>query len=258
MCFSQSQSYINAILLSSAAIYLYKTPILSIGLFFLAFKDWLQGQLYKYHGNPKLQQIFGSLSWYHISFQPLFVNLIFAFFSPQNHYYWNFVFFICILYAIFNILSLKDFELYNRPSCHIGNTADSDLCSQTTQSYMGKYHVGYMFNRNTNFSLYFVFYCLIMFIPALFTQAAFLNIAWLIFVALIAFLYRDTKGGENAAIWCYSAILFFLPVCLAHKEVFKFLSKYKNVSKNMQFTNLIIILIGLLLYFLLDERQHHF
>ena len=100
MCFSQTQSYINTILLVIGGFYVYPNYRLTFGLIFLALKDLLQGLLYYYKNNEKSKNILTSFSWIHLCFQPLFVNIFMSHFSKQNTYYWNSIFIISFLYSV--------------------------------------------------------------------------------------------------------------------------------------------------------------
>lgn len=81
MCFSERQSYINAILLFFCGLYKINHWRLGLPLIFLGFKDLLQGLLYKNIKKPKLLNFYSILSWIHICFQPLFVNMIGSYFD---------------------------------------------------------------------------------------------------------------------------------------------------------------------------------
>ena len=101
MCFSETQSYFNTLILCLGSIYVYPKWRLVLPLFFLAMKDLLQGLLYKYNHNTKMSNMLTSLSWIHICFQPLFVNLISSYFDKENSTYWNKILFICLIYGIY-------------------------------------------------------------------------------------------------------------------------------------------------------------
>lgn len=81
MCFSERQSYINAILLFVCGLYKINQWRLGVPLIFLGFKDLLQGLLYKNMNKQKILNFYSILSWVHICFQPLFVNMIGSYFD---------------------------------------------------------------------------------------------------------------------------------------------------------------------------------
>ena len=117
MCFSEKQSFINAIILIIGSIFVYPKYRLSIFLIFLALKDLIQGFLYKYQHNEKLENSLTVLSWIHICFQPLFVNIFMSNFSQNKNNYWNIIFIICFLYGIYALTTLKEFDIQNDPDC---------------------------------------------------------------------------------------------------------------------------------------------
>jgi hypothetical protein len=95
MCFSEKTSLYNFLILSFYGYYLQfnsnDTDIwrLFIPLYYLSLKDLLQYFLYR----EKNKYIFGVLSWVHICFQPLIVNMLLSYFSKStrifNKNYWK-------------------------------------------------------------------------------------------------------------------------------------------------------------------------
>jgi len=224
MCFSETQSYINTVLLVMGGLYVYPNYRLSIPLIFLAFKDLIQGLLYHYHSknNEKSKNILTSFSWIHICFQPLFVNIFMSHFSKENIYYWNSIFIISFLYGLYALTTLNEFDIQNDPDC-IKKNEKNDFCSTHTTSYMGKYHIAYKFSQDKESLLYSSIYPILMFVPALFTKSRILGIIWAVFVGSI-YLFLNTIGdGEQAAIWCFLSILCSLPISIFHKRVSKLL-----------------------------------
>tara|TARA_B110000858_G_scaffold193007_1_gene244729 strand:- start:1963 stop:2637 length:675 start_codon:yes stop_codon:yes gene_type:complete len=223
MCFSEKQSFINAIILIIGSIFVYPKYRLSIFLIFLALKDLIQGFLYKYQHNEKLENSLTVLSWIHICFQPLFVNIFISYFS-ENKYnnYWNIIFIICLLYGIYTLTTLKEFDIQNDPDC-IKIDKKDDFCSKYTTSYIGKYHVAYKFNRDNDLIFFPIIYLILMFVPSLFTNCRILGIIWGLFVILIYIYFNNIGNGEKAAIWCFLSIIYFLPIAIFNKQISKFL-----------------------------------
>jgi hypothetical protein len=219
MCFSESQSYINAILLIGGGIYLLPKYRLSIVLIFLAIKDLIQGLSYRFQNNQYILTLLAKLSWIHISFQPLIINVIASYFSKDNNLFWNFIFGLCIIYGIVLVFTLKDFDLLNINHCKKRYDFD-DFCSQITSSYIGKYHLGYQFSRVDDVVILRI-YVVLMFIPALFTKSKRFILLWLLFVMFIYMGFPNVGSGEQAAIWCYASILYILPVALLNNQVAK-------------------------------------
>jgi hypothetical protein len=224
MCFSETQSYINTILLVMGAFYVYPNYRLSITLIFLSLKDLIQGLLYYYHSknNEKYKNILTSFSWIHICFQPLFVNILMSHFSKENIYYWNFIFIITFLYGLYDLTLLNEFDIQNDPDC-IKKNEKNDFCSTHTTSYMGKYHIAYKFSQDEKSFFYSTFYPILIFIPALFTKSRLLGIIWAVFAGSIYVFFNNIGNGEQAAIWCFLSILYCLPVAIFHKRISKLL-----------------------------------
>jgi hypothetical protein len=190
-------------------------------LIYLALKDLIQGLSYRNIKMNKSTQFLTSLSWVHICFQPLFVN-IFASYFDKNFKYWNIIFCICIIYGLYNITNLNEFDIQNDPNCIKENKYD-DYCSKKTESYIGKYHLGYKFSTDIYTKYYNYFYAILMFLPSLFTKSRILNIIWLIFTLIIKNIFGKIGSGEKSAIWCFSSILIALPIAIFNKEISKFL-----------------------------------
>ena len=75
--------FINTIILIISGIYVYPKYRLTLPLFFLALKDLIQGLSYRNIEMNKSTQFLTSLSWIHICFQPLFVNIFVSYFDIQ-------------------------------------------------------------------------------------------------------------------------------------------------------------------------------
>lgn len=220
MCFSEEMSYINFVILSLVAYGIRDKHRLAITLFFLGIKDLIQGMLYTNIRNNKDTKVLTSLSWIHISFQPLFVNLFFSYFDKNNEL-WKYIFIACIIFGTYNITKLNEFDIQNDKRCHNYNKV-TDYCSKNTGSYIGKYHLGYKFNLDldsNNILLSTAFYMIIMFLPALFTKSRPIAIAWILFAGLLRIIFRNTKRGELEAIWCFLSIIFALPVALLSDNI---------------------------------------
>jgi len=214
MCFSETQSFVNAIALIIGSIYVYPQYRLTIFLIFLALKDLIQGLLYRYQNNEKIKNILTTLSWVHICFQPLFVNIFMSNFSKNKNNYWNVIFIISFLYGLYTLTTLNEFDIQNDPDCV---AKDNDFCSKNTTSYIGKYHVAYKFSRDNDVLFFPIIYIILMILPSLFTSSRILGIIWGMFAGLIYLIFNNIGEGEKAAIWCYSSIAFFLPISLLNK-----------------------------------------
>ena len=222
MCFSEAQSFINFIILIIGSIYVYPKYKLSLFLIFLASKDLIQGFLYKYHNDEKIKNKLVILSWAHICFQPLFVNIFLSNFSENKKYYWNIIFIISFIYGIYTLTTLSDLDIQLDPDCYTKHKV-SDFCSERTTSYQGKYHIAYKFNRDNEILFFPIIYLIIMLLTSLFTKSKLLGIIWGLMIGLIYLYFNNINYGETAAIWCFLSIIYFLPVAVFHKEISKFL-----------------------------------
>lgn len=222
MCFSETLSFINAGILIIGSYFVYPKYKLSIILIFLALKDLIQGFLYKFQNNETLENNLTVLSWIHICFQPLFVNIFMSNFSKNKNNYWNIIFIICFLYGIYALTTLNEFDIQNDPDC-ITKNKKNDFCSKHTTSYIGKYHIAYKFNRDNDILIFPIIYLILMFIPTLFTNSRILGIIWGLFVGVIYIFFNNVGEGEKAAIWCFLSIIFFLPIAIFNKQISDFL-----------------------------------
>lgn len=214
MCFTKTQSFINVVLLTLGAIYVYPNYRLTIVLIFLSLKDLIQGFLYHYQNNKKMKNILSVLSWVHICFQPLFVNIFMSNFSKDKVKYWNFIFIICLLYGIYTLTTLNELDIQNDPD-YVNN--DDDFYSKETTSYIGKYHVGYKFSRDNDKIFFPIIYFILIVLPSLFTNSRIYGILWTIFIVLISIIFKKIRNGEIAAIWCFLSIIFVLPLSIINK-----------------------------------------
>jgi len=214
MCFSERQSLINFIVLVSYGLYLHINNDsvsniwrLTLILYFLSMKDLIQYLLYKFDDNEKRKNILSILSWIHICFQPLIVNIFFSYFSKSNYNnYWNNIFILLFIFGIYQLTNIDAFNILNRQYC---KNKSSDLCSDTNSSYMGKYHIGYKFHTVHGYSILFLF---LFIIPALFTNCYMLSLCWGLFIYIILWIFNNVRDSEKAAIWCLMSIIFFIPV----------------------------------------------
>jgi len=217
MCFTETQSYINVILLIVGGIFVFPYWRLSVPMFFLACKDLLQGLLYRYIEDKNINNTLTKLSWIHICFQPLFVNMLLSNFSRKKIIYWNVIFTICTIYGLYTITNLNDFDIQNNEDC-IKSNKRNNFCSNKTLSYIGKHHVGYRFSRD-NEVVFPIIYAILMVLPSLLTSSRTMGIIWLVFVIIIQTIgkYLKLGNGETGAIWCFSSILCILPMGVIYK-----------------------------------------
>jgi hypothetical protein len=139
--------------------------------------------------------------------------------------YWNKILLACALFAVYSFTMLNEFDIQNDPDCEKRNDKD-DYCSETTTSYIGKYHLGYKFsldNRNKVFDVT-KWYTILSFLPGLFTKSKYISLLWSLFVSLIFNKYDDIGSGEQSAIWCYLSVIFALPVAIFSDNIKKIIN----------------------------------
>ena len=183
---------------------------------FLSLKDLIQGLLYRYKDNKNINNKLTVLSWVHIAFQPLFVNIFMSNFSKNDSTYWNSIFLMCSLYAFYLITALDDLDIQNDPDCD--SNVKEDMCADETLSYQGKYHIAYRFKTDKDYLKKLMGYYVLMFLPVLLTGSIGFGILWSTLVGTIYMLTRHLGSGEFAAIWCFSSILFYLPIGIFEKK----------------------------------------
>lgn len=217
MCFTERQSYLHAIILFVTAFIYKEKWRLSYSLIFLGFKDLLQGLLYTYINDKQKLNLFTSLSWLHICFQPLFVNLIFSYFGKEDMSYWNKILLICLVFSLLSAFKLKEFSLGDHTPCEKADNKD-DYCTNETTSYLGKYHIGYKFNLDTT-DLNDKWYIILSFLPGLFSNSKLVPLIWTFFVLVINYIFRNVGTGEASAAWCYLSIIFGVPLTIFSEYV---------------------------------------
>jgi len=231
-------SYFNFIALTTTAIFFHKKWKLSISLFFLGLKELLQGLSYKNIREFKSTKFLTSLSWIHICFQPLFINVLASYFD-ETFKYWNIVFIVCIIFALYCITILKEFDIQNDKKCESSSnvsgikqvlniytqpsTSSYDFCADDTKSYIGKYHIGYRFNTDIYEHVREIVFLILFCIP-LFTKAKIISVGFLSFAIILKiFSYIEKLGaGEYAAMWCFSVTVPALLFAIFNKTVKKY------------------------------------
>ena len=230
MCFSENQSYLNVALLFFSGIYTIPNYRLSLVGVFFSLKELIQALMYRYKDNKKSMKILGILSWIHICFQPLFVNIFYSHFS-LNFKYWNIIFILSFIFGIIMVTELNDLDIQNDPNCK-SKSKNDDFCKETG-GYIGKYHIGYTFHLDKEWKIidYWKIWMLLFFIPVFFTRARVLGLLSLLLIVLIDIIYSYLLGidimifsndriGEKAAIWCFLTIIF-VPFILFEKRIKK-------------------------------------
>ena len=188
---------------------------MSLPLLFLSLKDLIQYFLYKYKNNKKINNILTTLSWVHISFQPLFVNIFMSHFSKHQSQTWITIFIASTIYALYNLTTLEELDIQNDDNCV--NRHNDDYCASDTLSYMGKYHIAYRFERDANTVITDWLYVLLTFVPGILLSGS-MGTLWAIFATSLFIIFKDVGAGEKAAIWCFLSIIYSLPVAIFVKQ----------------------------------------
>lgn len=175
-------------------------------LLFLSVKELIQFINYRHTATcSPVNRALTSLSWIHISFQPFFINLLISAFSDTPQYYTP-ILYMCLVYAFFNSLRLK--EVRGKITLPCADTSPlSSACRKETCSINGKYHLAYGFELESADSTLvpsMFSYYLLTIVPAL-VIGDYLIVAINSLVMLASFALARHDMGEAAAIWCLNS-----------------------------------------------------
>ena len=228
MCFSKELSFLNFTVLTGYAAYIFnkqpETWRIYVPMIYLGLKDLLQGFLYVFNNNQNYKYIFSVLSFVHICFQPMIINIFFSYFGVASkivniNLYWNIIIIATFLFGLYELTNLDVFNIQNTPYC---TDKKSDFCSDFNSSYIGKYHVGYKFRSKGYYDLMLV---VAMMLPVLLTNAYFLSFIWGFFILGIYVLFNNVRDGEHGAIWCLLSIIPLIPVVYFRNEFSSFMKR---------------------------------
>lgn len=225
MCFGETWSKVSFIvtLLSGTIGLQYNVDIRIIaGAYFLAVKEFIQYMLYKYLNKcDNINKWLTVAAWIHISWQPFFINLFASVFAPRKQKEYNIVLMLCIVFAIFNMIRIRELSLLNNNEHVCDNKGDDDkICQPKTCSIPGEYHLAYGFkltSADTNsFTPSLFMHLFLMFIPAILLGPRSIAIVNAI-VAILPMLFI-VKAGEVAAVWCVNAmaLMIFIPYAILY------------------------------------------
>ncbi len=174
---------------------------------FLFLKEWIQYQSYQDLRCNRRNQVLSTMSWIHISFQPLIVNLFFSYFAPNRAKEYRLVIWLCGIYAIFNMFRLRELRGSISEECQSNPTS---ICKPNTCSYMGVRHLAYGFQLQTADDIRspsWFSYLLLSFAPVFILGPRSLGAVHL-GVAFLAVLLGSGNWGETSAIWCLNSFWF--------------------------------------------------
>lgn len=213
MCFNKVASFSFGSLLVGMSLWLgengasweYVVPPM-----FLAIKEFLQFYLYLALESNKNRwnRFFTILSWVHISFQPLFVNVLMSLTAHRDlKPFYYFIYVLCAVHGVFKMFTLSDLDIFTTDkSCHEVTKDNSseranDFCSSVTSSYIGKVHVGYRFKQDNTTNIpwspsFFSFHFLSIF-PSLVLMNWRVAVMWFLFIfGSFAVFQRSTQSRK--------------------------------------------------------------
>ena len=212
MCFGRSWSLasFSVLAVSVAVCMMNKAPWqITVAVVYLALKEMLQLHLYNNIDScSETNKSLTTLSWVHISFQPVFMNLFISAFSKHKELY-NMPVALSLIFGIANMMRIKEVRGNINYPCKPNDNKQINMCRPQTCSYMGKYHVAYGFELASADAeapwtpSIFTFY-LLMFAPAFILgdwQLASINLS----VALASSHFLSHDAGEAAAVWCLNS-----------------------------------------------------
>jgi len=213
MCWSFGASTVLAILGIIASFILYKSKKyhgLWIPLFYFSIMELLQAVTYLVLNRCSLplNQIFTVLGYFHIAFQPFFINNAFMFFIPKEvrQKISGMVYSICFIGALLTLAQLIPFTFAGM--CRQGVDV---LCGTNICSASGSWHLAWFLPLNGLAILTFFGYTLPAFILPLIYGAWKPTIYHIIFGPLLAWLLSPNPN-EFPATWCLFSIAFILAV----------------------------------------------
>ena len=219
MCFSKSQSYVmffSCIFTAFVNIYYKASWKMYVPILFLSIKELIQAQSYTVVDkcDSKYNKFLTILSWIHISFQPVFVNIFFSAFHKDPNVY-DFTIKLCLVASLFLLskLYVNNDKIYLR-SCPYTNKL-VNMCRKSHCTVSGEKHIAYGFYlREPNaFTPNIFLHMFLIFVPSILLDNYILSLCFLITGPLLSTLILKNKKknlGEIAAIWCNTSITMFV------------------------------------------------
>lgn len=219
MCFSKTQSYVmffSCILTAFINIYYKASWKIYIPIFFLSIKELIQAESYKVVDkcDSKYNKFLTTLSWIHICFQPVFVNIFFSGFHKNPEVY-DFTIKLCFIASIFLLskLYVNNNNVYFRACPYTNNSVN--MCRKNHCTVSGEKHIAYGFYlREPNaFTPNIFIHMFLIFVPSLLLNNKILSLFFLVSGPLLSSFILKKKNknlGEVAAIWCNTSITMFL------------------------------------------------
>jgi len=219
MCWSIGASAVSAAAGFGTAGYLIKkkeSKLLWIPLLFFSLMEIIQVLQYLVIDNcgSSLNQVLTLLGYYHIAFQPFFINAYALYFVPKKavQRIAPFVFLVCFVGAILSLLSVYPFEWADK--CIVGKEL---LCGARLCSVSGSWHIAYTIPVTPFFRIPWLANANIMTIGYYFPAFVlpFIYGVWRfniyhILVGPFLSYFLTNNPNEKAAIWCLISISYML------------------------------------------------
>lgn len=210
MCFSKNMSGLFAIFGAGVSGILYNQgKIWSLYAPILYFTCMEILQYFSYlsleKNDKQMLKILTILTFIHIAFQPLFVNLWYSNYIPKNKQSeCRIILQLCIVAGLLYLPRIDSISTFNNKiSC---NPLAEEMCGASTLIQKGKTHMKYLFKMKAPSYLTpssFIHFFL-MFIPALFLNVEIIPYASTFIGWILSWVLSSSK--EMAAVWCTFSI----------------------------------------------------
>ena len=215
MCFGETWTLVSLTALSATSVASIAARLdwrITAALLFVATKELIQYLLYRSLVDTTSAAVctpsnraLTTLSWVHVSFQPLVVNLfVQAFSATPTEYAVPLI--MCVVFAVANLLRL----FLSSASSSVRQCRETALCGKKTCSVLGEKHVAYRFKLASADAYAWVpswfAYMLLTFVPAFaIGDYSIATIHAIVFLASFAYFQDE---GEAAAVWCVNSFWF--------------------------------------------------
>jgi hypothetical protein len=227
MCFGKTWSATALLACVGFQVLLWKRTDWRVRAFiaFLGFKELLQLLLVvaiEQRGEcDAFNRVLTTLSWVHISLQPLFVNLLFSAFAPDTpsmRHAFRLVFGLCATFAVFNLFALWETRpaWAHRSQCVA--SVENSMCRTASCATLGRLHVAYGFRLESADDSSWVpgmfAYQLLSFAPALMLGQWILPLTHFAVLLVNRVVLAPQDMGEAAAMWCVNTPVVLIVVAL--------------------------------------------
>ena len=206
MCFSEEMSFGLSILGLVSTYLLYhmgKDWRVYVPIFYLTVMEILQyfSYLALRKNQSKLLKILTVITYIHICFQPLVINIWFSNYIPDSYLpRMATIIQLCLIIGLFLVLRLN--EIIAVPDDKLCNIRREDMCDTESLIREGKSHLYYLFRvRAPEYTVPSLFvHFLFVFFPAILLKIKVIPYLSIVVGYIIAYLISYPK--EAAAVWC--------------------------------------------------------